>query len=253
MLKTPILFGLATVLLMSAAHADDAPVAGSYTFIAPGDNTLGVEEFACGVRFGMRQVINNVQGARYGELKRIDEGSAELTTFVGSQDFGIGKGVRHPVGVKVEKTDDQCMVFLDIKGAEPFKKGLIYLGQPPSFSAADVLVETHKFLYRPSFTSDFPADSLMANFDRLAVKSCNNVGHSSSRSIPSDMTGGFEKVYCVKTSQGYVPTVPECAPYRNGSRCTVLAVLIPERNGNTFDARSAAQELRSAVDAILLD
>ena len=76
----------------------DASLAG-FTFISPGDNDANLEEFACGIRFGFRQVISNVEGGRYAELERTGTDTAELTTFTGSQDFTVGKGVKHTVSV----------------------------------------------------------------------------------------------------------------------------------------------------------
>jgi hypothetical protein len=230
-----------------------SPASTAWTFIGPADNDPTLAGFACGIRFGMEEVGDRAQGIRSAELQRTGETTAQLTTFVGSQDSMVGKGVRHDVGVVVTKNENQCSVSLDIRTAEPFIKGgkFLNLWKPPSFTAADVLVQTHQFLYRPSFTSQYPAEALMANFERLGVKACNDVGVPYSRQLPRELRGDINKMYCVKVDGENIPTVPECHPYRNGSQCTALVLLAPQRNDRTFDARPSAAKFRAAIDAIL--
>lgn len=225
-----------------------------YTFIAPGDNDPKLEEFACGIRFGFSQVISNVEGSRLAELKRTGPETAELTTFIGSDDFRIGKGVLHDISAVTARDGTKCEVTIAILNAKPFKRGgFMSLWKAPSFTAADVLVQTHKFLYQPSFISPYPAASLIANFERLAVKGCNNVGYGAASELPRDLRGNYNGIYCVKVEGKYIPTLPDCRPYRDGSKCTVLAVIAANRSERTFDARPSADNLRKAIEAILQD
>lgn len=76
------------------------------TFIAPADNDPRHEEFACGIRFGFSQVLSNVEGGRYAELKRTGSETAELTTFKGSQDFKVGNGIAPTLLDSVESMDN---------------------------------------------------------------------------------------------------------------------------------------------------
>ena len=231
-----------------------APASTAWTFIGPADNDPALGGFACGIRFGMEEEVGDrAQGIKSAELQRTGETTAQLTTFVGSQDSLVGKGVRHDLGVVVTKDENKCSVSLDIRTAEPFVKGgkFLNLWKPPTFTAADVLVQTHQFLYRPSFTSQYPAAALMANFDRLGVKSCNDVGVPYSRQLPRELRGDVNKMYCVKVDGENIPTVPKCHPYRNGSQCTALVLLGSQRNDRTFDARPSAAKFRAAIDAIL--
>lgn len=224
-----------------------------FTFIAPGDNDPGLEEFNCGIRFGFRRVIDHIQGGSYGTLTRTGPTTASLETFTGSADFSTGKGFRHKLSVLVGTDSNRCSITFRILEAEHFKKGLINLWKDPEFTAADVLTQKSKFLYRPSFTSSFPAASLMANFDRLAVKDCANVGYLLRDSIPGDLQDAQHNLYCVKIGDHFVPTMPECSPYREGSMCRVLTVLRADRSGNTFDATASADRFRKAIQALLDD
>ncbi len=230
------------------------PSIKGYTFIAPGHNDPKLEEFACGIRFGFSQVINSVEGSRLAELKRTGPETAELTTFTGSDDFRIGKGVLHEISAVTARDETKCTVKIVILNEKPFKRGsFMNLWKAPPFTSEDVLVQTHKFLYQPSFISPYPATSLIANFERLAVKGCNNVGYGAASELPRDLRGNYDGVYCVKVDGKYIPTRPDCRPYRDGSKCTVLAVIAANRSERTFDARPSADSLRKAIEAILQD
>lgn len=238
----------------ASIRSDSLDPSTTFTFIAPPDIDQSLGGFECGIRFGMRQVISNVEGGRYGELKRTGPATAELTTFVGSQEFEVGKGVLHDLAVAVEKDEQKCAVSLSILTAKPFKrKGFLNMWSEPPFTAADILIQTHKFLYRPSFISAYPAAALMANFDRLAIKSCNNVGVPLSRQLPIELRGDVSRMYCIKVDGQNIPVVPECHPYRDGSQCTVLALLIAEPMDKLFDARPSAAKLRASIESILSD
>lgn len=231
----------------SAPSADPSLV---WTFIAPPDNDPKLGGFACGIRFGFEEYGS--KESRSGQLRRTGPTTAELTTLVGSNDLSIGKGVRSQLDFAVTEDPTQCAVSFTFKDSEAFTKGgkFLNLHQPPKFTSADVLVQANKFFYRPSFTSQYPAAALMANFERLGVKNCGELGVPYSRQLPREMRGDGP-MYCIKISGDNIPVVPECHPYRDGTQCSVLVVLRAKRDDHTFDARESAGEFRSAVEAIL--
>lgn len=236
----------------AAPAAAPAAAGGAFVFLAPADTSPLHDELGCGVRFGFRRGTTSTfrRGADTGEVESSGPTAAVITTFSGSEDLAYGKGVRTQAERTIERSAEHCRLSLTLGAAEPYKKGVLNWGKPPEFTAADVLLQTPVFVYRPEFDSPFPAASLMANFDRLTVKECFGVGYNAKVGMPRGLRGQLQ-LYCAKTESGYAPFVVECLPYRTGSKCTATTILAPTRTERSFDARAGGAQFRAAIEAVL--
>ena len=222
-------------------------------FIAPGDNEFQDEAMGCGIRLGFAYVIDNVEGSRSGRVEKVADGIA-VTTFEGAADGSIGKGRKQAFARTITKTSDACSVELKALGApEPYKKGrLVNLWDEPDFSPVDVLAQSHKFQYAFSLPSEFTSEAVLANFDRLADAGCAK-GDYSTRLGFDFRSSESDAVYCLEVGEKTQPVRVDCAPYRNGSKCSFFAILQSTQEGSVIQAMKGAKSLRGAVTKILND
>lgn len=223
-------------------------------FIAPGDNELKQEAMGCGIQLGFAYVINNVEGSRSGRVELEAPDRVLVTTFKGGWDGSIGKGRKQAFVREVARTSDGCSVMFRANGpSEEYKKGrLMNLWGEPEFSPLDVLAQSYKFQYEFSLSSEFPADAVLANFDRMADKGCSNASYSMRLGFDF-RNDGADRVYCLTTGGKPQPVRVSCGPYRNGSKCTFFAVLQAKQEGSGISAIDGAKLLREAVTSIVND
>lgn len=248
------LVGLGVLGASSAQEPVNARDGGTLVFVAPADNENSDEGLGCGATFGFSYVIDNVKGSRSGKVEHESADVVLITTFKGAANGSTGKGERQRFKFLQEASPESCTLSFQADGAaEPYKKGsFMNLWEVPDFSPTAVLRDTFKVRYEFSIPSEYPPDSVIANFDRLADKGCNNVGYP--RALGFDYENGVgDPVYCVKVGEKVQPVRLGCVPYRNGTICTASAVLQTSREGNRYSAIEGARLLRESVDEIIND
>lgn len=247
-----------TLTWLVIGHAPSAvaqePSITTLQFIAPGDNELKQEAMGCGLQLGFAYVIDNVEGSRSGRVELEAPGRVSVTTFKGAANGSIGKGRRQAFVREVTHSPERCSVTFRAEGpSEGFKKGrLVNLWEEPDFSPLDVLVQSYKFQYEFSLPSEFPTDAVLANFDRLADKGCSHVGYSMRLGFDF-RNDGPDRIYCLAVDGKQQPARVNCGPYRNGSKCTVFAVLQAKREGGVISALDGTRLLHEAVTKIVND
>lgn len=244
-------------LLGNVSGQQREPSDGTLEFIGPGDNELRDAADACGMAFGFSYVISQTEGLRKGNVDDISANQVKVTTFKGAADGTIGKGARQVFHREIARSTERCSLkFKAESEPEPYKAGKIMnWWDEPKFSPTDVLRDTYKFRYRFSLATNYPADAVIANFDRIADKGCQNSTYSrGTGGVGFDYRNGVgDPVYCIRVGENAQPVQLGCVPYRNGSKCTAFAVLQSAKDGDTVSALEGAKLLRERVDAIAND
>lgn len=240
------------ILGASSAQEPTAPDGGTLVFVAPPDNENNEEGLGCGATFGFSYVIDNVKGSRSGKIERESADAVLVTTFKGAANGSTGKGESQRFKLSQKASSDSCTLTFQADGAaKPYKKGkFMNLWEVPDFSPTAVLKDTFKVQYKFSTPSEYPVDSVIANFDRLADKGCNTLGYP--RDLGFNYRNGVgDPVYCVKVGEKVQPVRIGCVPYRNGTMCTASAVLQTVHDGNHYSTIEGARLLREGIHGII--
>lgn len=254
-LKMFLVIGVLFLSMNSVSSQERGTPDVTLEFIGPAGNELQDSVNNCGVFFGFSYVTDQSGGGlRKGRVDDISINQIKVTTFKGGAAGTMGKGLQQVFHREVARSDTQCSLRLKAAGApESYKVGKIMnWWDEPSFSPTDVLLDSYKFNYSFSVATDYPAEAVLANFDRIADKECYNSSYS--RGVAFDFQNSVrDPVYCIQVGTKVQPVRIGCAPYRKGSKCTAFAVLQSVRDGEKFSALEGATLLREKIKAIVND
>lgn len=210
----------------------------------------------CGFFVGFNRVVNNIEGGSYGRIELREDGLGSATAFNGSEDFKVGAGVVHSLTHVKTLDRDVCRFEIVIEeDGKDYKEGGRFLNmwKKPDFTVFDFIENAVGAVYAFEVSSDFPPDSVRANFERMADSRCPNTAVSGSLFTGLNGMPREGDRYCIEINDVVHPVDVKCFPYRRGAKCIVNgAVLISKRGGN-FSAVEGSVALRNAVEKIVND
>ncbi|MEI8654058.1 hypothetical protein P4S57_15885 [Pseudoalteromonas sp. Hal273] len=154
----------------------------------------------------------------------------------------IGSGAVYTIKQSTERTADANIVTYQPVKMTPYQQGFILPFAVPSIDIAAYL-KNSQFKTKFEINSEYPSQSVKANFDRLMKKV-----HGRFRIYGSNSKLGLEDYYMTTVDGAKVVMLVESFPYRNGSKVVVNAIIETKKsNKNVIDVAEILKSVKAKV------
>ncbi len=161
----------------------------------------------------------------------------------------VGSGAVYTINEKTERTADSSIVTYQPVKKSSYKQGLILPFAVPNMDITSYLSNI-QFKTKFEINSDYPSQSVKANFDRLMKKAHRGFRYHGSTSTTSKLA--LEDSYMVDVEGVQVVMLVESFPYRNGSKVVVNAVVQTRKsNSGVIDVTTIMKRIEEKVTEVI--
>lgn len=182
---------------------------------------------------------------KYGSIKFGNE-SGNVIVEKRTHNGTIGSGAVYTVNETTERTSESNIVTYQPVKMSSYQQGLILPFPVPSMDIVDYLSNT-QFKTKFEINSEYPSQSVKANFDRLMNKVRKNF-----RIYGSNSKLALDDYYMLDVEGAKVVMLVESFPYRNGSKVVVNAVVQTQKsNNNVIDVDSIIKSVEAKIAKVI--
>lgn len=267
-IASAVLFGFACMCAAQASATDSQPEAIDSTepiatLILPPAQTaaskdsMSVEELMTRIRL---RVYRNVGPGQYPDIEELVwrmRGNKFLVEnykgyiYPGSQKPHNKVSVSYEGEIALARAGENYQLDFTLQRRNDSAQPNMLTGKPKyevSFSPADVAKNLNKadLLWSAEVDSEFNADSIRANFVRLARR-------EAVQGISRDPLTGKQsnERFWVRLTGKEIPIALEIYPYRNGSKVVASGIIPGNLTGRTVDFAATAEALRREIERII--
>lgn len=158
-----------------------------------------------------------------------------------------GSGAVFTINEKTERTAEVNLVTYQPVKMSSYRQGLIFTFPVPNMDIADYLSNT-QFTTRFELNSDYPSQSVKANFDRLMNKARRDFRIYGNTNSKLDL----EDYYMLDVNGAQVVMLVESFPYRNGSKVVVNAVIQTRKaSSGLIDVAAIIKSVKQKVAEVI--
>jgi predicted small lipoprotein YifL len=183
--------------------------------------------------------------------KIIDKNTLEVHR---REDNGIaGSGVMYKVNYKIDYQGDDLVVTFKPISSKVYQQGFIGKKDVPNFDITEFL-STAVFEHKFEINSEYPADSIKANFERLLPKKQTSP-YEMKEMMMARMAGKKVSVkdwYVLQLDTSKTWIQVESFPYRKGSKVVITTKVNTAKSANnTIDVKQVFNEIEKKVASIV--
>lgn len=222
--------------------------AKTVTVIIPSESAVNADSYST---FNFPTISNIIMETRDGNIAKrsvvgISSKTEKTFRFEARIDNGVsGSGRTFDGEYSLSDKGSSKILKITPTSYKPYQEGLVFPFAVPNFSDEDLFewITNHPVYFSVEIDSDYPPESIYANFERLAKREAFTPGSKDA------VTGKiFKNRYSIKNRDSTVYFSVETFPYRNGSKAVLTAVTTPSKTGEyTYDLGVHIEESKAAL------